>query len=178
MPLDPRRLRDALGQFPTGVVVATAISPAGERLGMTMSSFNSVSLDPPLVLFSVHRSALSFAAWQKIEHYAINVLNENQEELSNRFARARGDKWEGLPPLFGKTGVPLLPNVLVAFECEAFARYEGGDHEVFIGRVVELHAGSLKHEKPLTFFQGRYRKLASHGPQHTPPGESTLLHGW
>ncbi len=107
MPLEPRRLRDALGQFPTGVVVATAISPAGERLGMTMSSFNSVSLDPPLVLFSVHRLALSFSAWQKIEHYAINVLNEDQEELSNRFARAKGDKWEGLAPLFGKTGVPL-----------------------------------------------------------------------
>ena len=90
MTLDTRRFRNALAQFATGVTIVTTITPEGERLGMTISSFNSLSLDPPLVLFSIVRNANSFTGWQKAERYAINVLNEDQEDLSNRFARARG----------------------------------------------------------------------------------------
>ena len=117
----------------------TTLTANGERLGMTISSFNSLSLDPPLVLFSVHRQANSFAAWQKAKHYAVNVLNDEQKEISNRFARAKSEKWIGESPLAGKTGVPLLPHTLVTFECEAYGRHDGGDHEIFVGRVVELH---------------------------------------
>ncbi len=86
--MNSRQFRNALGQFPTGVVVATARTEAGQLVGMTMSSFNSVSLDPPLVLFSVLRQARGFPVWQTIERYAINVLNEEQEQVSNQFARA------------------------------------------------------------------------------------------
>src|SRR6185437_13871161 len=96
--------RNALGKFPTGVVVATARAASGELIGMTMSSFNSVSLDPPLILFSVHRQTQSFAAWQSISHYAVNVLNEEQEQVSNQFARPGGNKWEGLTILAGGNG--------------------------------------------------------------------------
>jgi flavin reductase (DIM6/NTAB) family NADH-FMN oxidoreductase RutF len=105
--MNSRRFRDALGQFPTGVVVATARTAAGQLIGMTMSSFNSVSLDPPLILFSVLRRARGFAAWQTVERYAINVLNEEQEQISNQFARATGDKWDGISPLTSETGVPM-----------------------------------------------------------------------
>src|ERR1700689_3752829 len=90
---DPRRFRQALGQFPTGVCVVTCIAD-GERLGMTISSFNSLSLDPPLVLFSIDRRAASLPLWEKADGYAVNVLSENQRDVSNRFARSNSNKWE------------------------------------------------------------------------------------
>ncbi len=154
--MNSRRFRDALGQFPTGVVVATARTAAGQLIGMTMSSFNSVSLDPPLILFSVLRRARGFAVWQTVERYAINVLNEEQEQISNQFARATGDKWDGISPLTGETGVPMLPNAAVVFECH---------HTVNRGR-------------PLVFFEGCYRQLASAAHPHAPPHEAVLLYGW
>jgi flavin reductase (DIM6/NTAB) family NADH-FMN oxidoreductase RutF len=175
--LDTRRFRDALGQFPTGVTIITTMTAAGDRLGMTISSSNSLSLDPPLVLFSIWCSASSFAAWQQAERYAINVLNENQEELSNKFARARGEKWIGQTVLTGKTGAPLLLNAVIAFECEAHDRYDGGDHEIFVGRVVELHENQVKRGHPLVFFGGQYR---CHGPveANAPADIVNFLHGW
>ncbi|MGH6789629.1 MAG: flavin reductase family protein [Pseudolabrys sp.] len=175
--LDNRRFRDALGQFPTGVTIITTVTPAGERLGMTISSFNSLSLDPPLVLFSIYRQANSFAAWQTAERYAINVLNEEQEELSNKFARAKGEKWIGQTVLGGKTGMPLLPNAVIAFECEAYGRHDGGDHEIFVGRVVELHENLGKRGHPLVFFGGQYRRLG--GVEADAPDDIVnFLHGW
>jgi flavin reductase (DIM6/NTAB) family NADH-FMN oxidoreductase RutF len=176
--MDARKFRTALGKFPTGVVVVTARTPSGELVGMTMSSFNSVSLDPPLVLFSIHRKALSFAAWQSVSRYAVNVLNEDQEQVSNQFARPSGNKWEGLTILTGKNDVPMLPNAGVVFECESYARYDGGDHEIFVGRVEALHEHAFTYRRPLVFFDGRYRQLASTASAHTPPPEAELLHGW
>jgi flavin reductase (DIM6/NTAB) family NADH-FMN oxidoreductase RutF len=176
--MDSRRFRNALGQFPTGVVVATARTATGQLIGMTMSSFNSVSLDPPLILFSVSRQAASFAGWQAMDRYAINVLNEEQEQVSNQFARASGNKWDGITPLTGDTGVPMLPNAAVVFECEAHARYDGGDHEIFIGRVTAMHEHGLNRGRPLVFFEGRYRQLASAAHAHRPPEEAVLLYGW
>ena len=176
--MDSRKFRNALGQFPTGVVVATARTQAGELIGMTMSSFNSVSLDPPLVLFSVHRRALSFEAWQSIGRYAVNVLNEDQEQVSNQFARASGNKWEGFTALDSKSGVPMLPNAAVVFECVSHARYDGGDHEIFVGRVEAMHEHAFNRGRPLVFFEGRYRQLASAANAHALPPEAELLHGW
>lgn len=176
--MNSRRFRDALGQFPTGVVVATARTAAGQLIGMTMSSFNSVSLDPPLVLFSVLRQARGFAAWQTVERYAINVLNEEQEQVSNQFARATGDKWDGISPLTGETGVPMLPNAAVVFECQAHARFDGGDHEFFVRRVAALPDHSINRGRPLVFFDGCYRQLASAANAHAPPHEAVLLYGW
>ena len=177
MLIDQRRLRDALGQFPTGVVIVTAATAAGERIGMTVSSFNALSLEPPLVLFSVLRRAHSFAAWQAVSHYAIHVLNAEQEQLSNRFAQPMGEKWMGLTPLVGASGAPLLSNALVVFECEAHARHDGGDHEIFVGHVIALHENTMTRGRPLVFFDGRYRQLAS--PVHAATADDpVLLHGW
>jgi flavin reductase (DIM6/NTAB) family NADH-FMN oxidoreductase RutF len=178
MPFDTSGFRRALGQFPTGVVVATAKTPADVRLGMTMSSFNSVSLDPPLVLFSVHRRAATFPLWQTIDRYAINILGEEQEAWSNQFARAQADKWDGVTPVIGASGIPRLPNASVVFECEAHARYDGGDHEILVGRVTEMHEHAVNRGRPLVFFDGRYRQLASAATAHALPEEAALLHGW
>lgn len=178
MSLNSRRFRNALGQFPTGVTIITTVAEDAELLGMTINSFNSLSLDPPLVLFSIHRQANSFHAWQKAQRYAINVLSEDQEELSNRFARSKSEKWIGQSILAGKTGMPLLPNAITIFECEAFGRHDGGDHEIFIGRVVELHENLATRGRPLVFFGGQYRRLLV-GEAHTlPPDEANFLHGW
>jgi len=175
---DSRRFRRALGQFPTGVILLTACSSDGLRLGMTMSSFNSVSLDPPLVLFSIHRQAANLPEWRRCNRYAINVLNEEQEELSNRFARSGANKWAGLPPLATDSGVPLIPNALVAFECEPYARYDGGDHEIFVGRVIELHESAVMRGQPILFFDGRYRRLEPAAAAHAAPIDARDPHGW
>jgi flavin reductase (DIM6/NTAB) family NADH-FMN oxidoreductase RutF len=174
---DDRRLRNALGQFPTGVAIITAATAGGERVGMTISSFNSLSLDPPLILFSIHRRANSLPAWQQMTAYAVNILHESQEELSNRFATAKGDKWAGLTTRSGRAGVPLLPNVVVTLECEPYGRYDGGDHEIFVGRIVEVHENAAKRGRPLVFSGGRYRQLVA-GSAHAPPSEVNLLYGW
>ena len=174
---DDRGLRNAFGQYPTGVAIITTVTGAGERLGMTISSFGSLSLDPPLILFSIYRRANSFSAWQQAKAYAVNILHEAQEELSNRFATAKGEKWAGLTTRAGKTGVPLLPNAVVTLECEPYGRYDGGDHEIFVGRVVEVHENMARRGHPLVFSGGRYRQLVV-GGAHVPPDEVNLLYGW
>ncbi|TWB03653.1 flavin reductase family protein [Bradyrhizobium stylosanthis] len=159
MSFDHRRLRDALGHFPTGVIIVTARTEAGEHLGMTMSSFNSVSLAPPLVVFSIHLGAASLAKWRLCRRYAINVLGEEQGHLSDRFARAKSAKWDDISPIEGQFGTPLLPEVLVALECEQYARHDGGDHELFVSRVLAIHEGPKHSRYPLVFQRGRYWSL-------------------
>ena len=177
MTIDEREFRSALGLFPTGVAIVTTVA-AGERLGLTVSSFNSVSLSPPLILFSVARSANSFAAWRQAQTYAVNILHEDQHALSTSFARALSAKWDGVQVLPGDTRAPLLPNALAAFECEAHAHYDGGDHEIFVGRVLSIRAPTRPDPRPLVFYRGRYRKLAPE-IEATPPKDDTLyLHGW
>ncbi len=177
MSFDDRRFRDALGAFPTGVAIVSGVTPDGERLGMTVSSFNSVSVAPPLVLFSVARRANSFTAWTELPRYAINILSAQQEELSNRFARPRSDKWADLMVLDGEAGVPILPNALATFECEPYARYDGGDHEIFVGRVIALRTTPHKQDLPLIFFGGRYRRLDT-GFHDIPPRDASIFEGW
>lgn len=171
-PFDEARFRQALGRFATGVAVVTALAPDGEPLGITVSSFNSVSLLPPLVLFSIARRANSFPAWQAARHYAVNVLSEQQETLSDRFSRPLADKWDGVATVAGRHGVPLLPGTLAVLECAAHARHEGGDHEIFVGRVEALRIGEGPSPRPLVFFSGRYRRLDAAGEQHVAPADS------
>jgi flavin reductase (DIM6/NTAB) family NADH-FMN oxidoreductase RutF len=155
-----RRFRDALGMFPTGVVVVTSLTPSGEALGATVSSFSSVSLDPPLVLFSMARSARGFPAWQEVTSFAINVLDEMQSAISSQFACSLSDKWSGLDPLIGaKTGMPMLPDALAWFECRMWARYDGGDHVIYVGEVLDFAHRAKEHARPLVFFGGAYARL-------------------
>ena len=155
---DIRAFRHALGQFPTGVCVVTA-TVDGARLGMTVSSFNSLSLDPPLVLFSIDRRAASLPLWERAQSVTVHVLAENQKDISNRFARALANKWEGVSSSDGASGAPVLPGVAAIFECSVWARHEGGDHTLFILEVE--HFRSFADRQPLVFGKGCYGALKS-----------------
>lgn len=159
-----RALRRALGQFATGVAVITAEAADGNVIGLTMSSFNSVSMDPPLVLFSIDRKAFSLKAMSEAKGYAVNILGSDQEHLSNKFAKALGDKWTAVEHTLGHCAAPLLAGALAHFECEPYAQYDGGDHVIFVGRVVRFAAETTS--DPLIFFRGAYRGLAK--PESSP----------
>lgn len=155
---DKRAFRDALGRFPTGVVVVTARGQDGALAGMTVSSFNSVSLDPPLVLFSISRTAPSLPILSAANTFGISVLSQSQTELSARFSGSRGDKWSEGGITAGHSGCPLIHPSLAMFECEPFATYDGGDHLIFVGRVVRFETGAQ--DEPLVFFGGKYAAIA------------------
>ncbi|HWL42123.1 MAG TPA: flavin reductase family protein [Ilumatobacter sp.] len=159
---DPARaLRRSLGCFATGVTIVTAAGRAGEPpIGMTVSSFNSVSLDPPLVLFSIADNARSLEALSEAPAYAVNVLAADHVDLSNRFARPSEAKWDGVDYEPGHLGVPCLPGALAAFECRPYATYDGGDHVIFVGEVVAHR--SLPDAQPLVFYRGAYHLVTAH----------------
>jgi flavin reductase (DIM6/NTAB) family NADH-FMN oxidoreductase RutF len=177
---DPARaLRDVLSLFPTGVAVITSLTPEGERLGATVSSFNSVSLAPPLVLFSIARNAKSFAAWSAVDCFAVNILHESQSPVSNQFARSLGDKWAGLDPQRAEvTGVPLLRSALAWLECRTWAQYDGGDHLIIVGQVLAHERMVGADARPLVFSGSRYARLAAASDIATPDHVGHLLHGW
>lgn len=153
---DARAFRHALGHFPTGVCVVTSRAD-GAPIGVTVSSFNSLSLDPPLVLFSIDARAASLPLWRLVEGYAVNVLAENQKDMSDRFARSRGRKWEGTAYADGLFGAPILPGVAATLECAAWARHAAGDHDLFIAEVKRFR--TFAGRRPLVFSKGRYARL-------------------
>ncbi|QRG04463.1 flavin reductase family protein [Xanthobacter dioxanivorans] len=155
---DVDAFRRTLGAFATGVAIVAAEADDGSLVGMTMSSFNSVSLDPPLVLFSVARSALCLPALKSARAFGISVLAQHQQELSTRFSRARGEKWAGVSHLRGAHGAPLVMDAAAHLECVPHALHDGGDHEIFIARVLEHRAQA---SDPLIFHAGRYRSLSA-----------------
>ena len=150
---EPRKIRKAFGCFATGVAVATTVDRDGRRVGMTISSFNSVSIDPPLVLWSIGNDSLSYDAFTQSEHFAVIVLAEHQQDLSVRFAARGGDKFAGLDCKEGLNGVPILPEFAACFECSTEHRYEGGDHVIIVGRVLRFEDRELE---PLIFYRGDY----------------------
>jgi flavin reductase (DIM6/NTAB) family NADH-FMN oxidoreductase RutF len=176
MAFDERQFRDALGQFATGVAVVTSLVD-GVRLAITVSSFNAVSLRPPLILFSIARSVQSFSLWQRAETFAVMILQEGQGALSNKFAKSGANKWHDIDVVSGVTGAPLLPEWLACFECIVYARYDGGDHEILVGEVVNLQTGSFQSPGPLVFYRGRYRALSGDGGYGVGRGD-IWLHGW
>ena len=155
--MDRRQFRNALGQFPTGVVIATARTAAGQLIGMTLSSFNSVSLDPPLLLVCLYKQAASALALTKATHFAINVLQTGQQPASIRFSTRDEDRFGATPWSCGEAGAPILKDSLGVFECERFAVYDGGDHHILVGKVIKASFDTGL--DPLLFFRGRYRRL-------------------
>jgi len=155
--LDARELRSALGCYPTGVIVMTGLADTGERVGLTINSFTSVSLDPPLVSMCLARTASSFETLQMSHGFVLNVLRHDQRGISGRFAKTGVDKWRGVDYREGINGVPVLVPNLAAFQCSRYAEHDGGDHIIVIGRVeaVEYDAGAA----PLVFHQGGYSRL-------------------
>jgi flavin reductase (DIM6/NTAB) family NADH-FMN oxidoreductase RutF/DNA-binding MarR family transcriptional regulator len=156
--IDPRAFRRCLGQFSTGVTVVTSAT-GGSRAGVTANSFSSLSIDPPLVLWSISRTSRSFAQFAKADHFTINVLATGQIEVSQRFAGMAEDKFEGIEFETGANGSPILPGVSGYLECRCEARYPGGDHLILVGRV-ERFARFSGH--PLVFSQGRYAVAGTH----------------
>lgn len=155
--IDPRELRRALSCFPTGVAIVTTLGDNGAPIGLTVSSFNSVSMDPPLILWSLTRTAASAGAFKAHGAFAVNVLAAEQEPLCRHFASGEGNRFAAVPWRSGTDGVPIIAGAAATFECRNWAIYPGGDHEIFLGEVVRYdHADSV----PLVFGKGRLSPLA------------------
>jgi flavin reductase (DIM6/NTAB) family NADH-FMN oxidoreductase RutF len=146
--------RAALAMFATGVTIVTARTAGGEPIGLTANSFNSVSIDPPLVLWSLSRQAGSMPAFARGSHYAINILAADQRALAERFASKDIQRFEGVSFRTGASGVPLLDGAAAVFECFNRSRYQEGDHVIFVGEVEACLRGAVAH--PLIFHGGRY----------------------
>lgn len=155
--MDTQAFRSCLGCFATGVTIITTTGPDGELIGNTASSFNSVSLDPPLVLWSLGAQAHSLKAYMSADHFAVNVLRKGQEHLSNQFARPRGNKWEAIDYEIGQTGCPILPTSLAVFECKTANTYRGGDHIIIVGEVMKFDFDPQG--IPLLFYRGKYHSV-------------------
>jgi flavin reductase (DIM6/NTAB) family NADH-FMN oxidoreductase RutF len=154
---DARTLRDALGCFATGVTVVTCLKPDGAPAGLTVNSFTSVSLDPPLLLVCLYKQAASAPALVEASHFAINVLQTGQQPASLRFSTRHEDRFGATPWACGEAGAPILEDSLGVFECERFAVYDGGDHYILVGQVVKASFDATL--DPLLYFRGSYRRL-------------------
>lgn len=169
--LDPRAFRRALGNFATGVTVVTAAAPDGTRAGVTANSFNSVSLDPPLVLWSIDKRSGSYPVFEQATHFAVNVLAADQVNISNQFARPKDDKFSGIGMETGIGGAPLLTDCAARFQCEKYQLLDGGDHWIMLGKVVAFDDVG---RAPLVYHQGAYSmtlpypRVEESGAEHLP----------
>lgn len=160
---DPRAFRRALGNFATGVTVMTAATPDGQKVGVTANSFNSVSLDPALILWSIDKRSTSYEVFAEATHFAVNILAADQIELSNQFARPSDDKFAGVEFARGAGGAPLLADSAARFECERHQILEGGDHWIMLGKVVAFDDFG---RSPLLYHQGAYSMVLPHTRMH------------
>ncbi len=159
MTVTPREMRDAMGCFATGITVITAQDANGRHVGLTANSFNSVSLEPPLVLFSLDRRANCVDAFTLEMAFTVNVLGVEQQAVSNHFASKADDKFADMDFAWqtGDNGCAMLDGAIASFECVTEAVHEGGDHVIIVGRVT--HLNQVEDASPLLYFQGRYAAL-------------------
>jgi flavin reductase (DIM6/NTAB) family NADH-FMN oxidoreductase RutF len=150
---DSRQFRDALGEFATGVTIICARTGDGRYVGLTANSFNSVSLDPPLVLWSLSRRSLSLPAFEGAERYTVNVLSSLQSDLAGRFSRPHQDRFAGVRYRLGWADAPLIDGCVAWFECRHHAQHRAGDHVIFIGEVVTCERSK---GRGLVFHHGRF----------------------
>ncbi|WP_394063118.1 flavin reductase family protein [Alcaligenes sp. WGS1538] len=162
--IDSRAFRQALGHFPTGVAIVTTRCPDGRAVGLTINSFTSLSLEPPLVMWSLVNHSPSLEIFQNCSHFAINVISQEQVPVALGFANSQvKDKFALVSHMDGEEGVPLIDDCVATFVCENYRQHEGGDHTLFIGRVVR-HNTLTEHE-PAVFHRGRFATLS------TPQGD-------
>lgn len=155
---DLRALRDALGHYPTGVTVVTAPDvEEGRYVGVTVNSFSSVSLDPPLILWSLDRNAQSRSAFERSDCFAVNVLSSEQRQISFHFARKQNDKFDGMEVTTGAEGAPLLEGCVARFQCRREEMLDGGDHLIFVGTVTDFDTDPKR--EPLVFYRGGYSNV-------------------
>lgn len=166
-PIELTQLRKALGSFATGVTIVTTCGEDGKDHGLTANSFNSVSMDPPMVLWSLGKKSSSLMVFSRASHFAVHVLSADQESISNRFAKSGTDKFAGCAVERGHGNVPLLDGCSAIFECRVAHRYEGGDHIIFVGEVLNFDSFS---RPPLVFHAGQYGSVVKR------PVETAGLH--
>ena len=166
-PIDPRDFRNALGTYATGVTIITAMTADGKPYGLTCNSFASVSLNPPLVLWSLGMFSQGLPIFQNASHFAVNVLGASQQALANKFAKSSAEKFVGVEWVPGLGDAPLLADSVASFQCRAANRYYGGDHVIFLG-AVEAYA--YNRQEPLLFARGGYGRFlgAGGGPASKP----------
>lgn len=157
--VDKQAFRSALGHFATGVTVITAQTPGGECIGITANSFNSVSLDPPLILWSLSKSSLGLKLFTDAEYFCVNVLASDQMDISNHFASQQLDKFRDIEITYGYYGTPLIAGCAARFQCKTRCTYEGGDHLIFIGEVMEFDQTS---KRGLVYHHGQYAVSEPH----------------
>jgi flavin reductase (DIM6/NTAB) family NADH-FMN oxidoreductase RutF len=155
-PIDPRDFRNALGTYATGVTVITAAGIDGKPYGLTCNSFASVSLNPPLVLWSLGTFSQALAIFQTASHFTVNVLGASQRALATKFAKSSEDKFAGVQWSPGLGNAPLLADSVANFQCRAVDRYYGGDHVIFLGAV---EAYTYNRQEPLLFARGGYGRF-------------------
>jgi flavin reductase (DIM6/NTAB) family NADH-FMN oxidoreductase RutF len=151
--IDPRDFRNALGTYATGVTIITAAGPDGKPVGLTCNSFASVSLNPPLVLWSLLIYSPNMGVFQNASYFAVNVLGESQQDLARQFATSSEDKFAGVAWQPGLGGAPLLSGTVANFQCRSADRYYGGDHVIFLGAV---EAYTYNHHESLLFARGKF----------------------
>lgn len=171
-----KEFRSALSQFATGVTIVTSVDGSGSPVGMTASSFNSVSMDPPLILWSVSKDALSGDAFRTAPAFSVHVLSSGQAALSNHFAQRGIDKFKDVPHEIGPGGVPILRDAACRFDCERWAVYEGGDHWIIVGEVKGIHQAP---REGLVFSGGSYAtatplRIPEPGEESTGTGQSPI----
>ena len=158
MTFDPRTLRDTLGLFVTGVTIITTQTECGEQVGITANSFNSVSLDPPLVLWSIALTSRSLEAFEAASNFAVHILRDDQARLSQTFAKSGTDKFTEIETTSGFGNVPLLPDCAARLECSLYGRHPAGDHIIYVARVERLQSDASA--RPLVYHGGQYAALA------------------
>jgi flavin reductase (DIM6/NTAB) family NADH-FMN oxidoreductase RutF len=156
MPIDSQQLRRVLGHFATGVTVITTKDIAGAPFGLTANAFTSLSLHPPLILICVDKGAQCYSCFADSNVFTVNFLREDQEEISRRFATKGADKFAGLNWREGANGAAILDGAIGHLECKIVQSYEGGDHTIIVGEVLD---GVAAGERPLLFFKGKYERL-------------------
>jgi len=165
-----KEFRNALGQFATGVTIVTTIDRESNPIGVTASSFNSVSLEPPLVLWSLAKTAHSMPAYQNSGGFNVHILANYQSDLSNKFARSSDDKFTGVDWTHCSQGFPLLSEYAALFRCKTHFQYEGGDHIIFVGEVIEYQTRDL----PVLVFQGGRYADAKQKPDSIEPYQTSV----
>jgi flavin reductase (DIM6/NTAB) family NADH-FMN oxidoreductase RutF len=157
MATDSSELRRVMGHFATGVTVVTTRAQNGRFYGLTANALTSVSLAPPLLLVCVDKKAESYPYFAESKVFTVNILSAHQEDISRRFAVSGGEKFEGVAYRIGANGAPILDGVLAYVECKVWSEYDGGDHTIYLGEVLEAEVAG--EGKPLLFFRGGYREI-------------------
>lgn len=155
---DKTEFRKTLGQFATGVTIITTVDETGTAVGVTASSFNSLSMKPPMILWSLHKSAYSLPAFQHTKYFNVHVLGAEQDALSKCFASPGTNKFNSIKTSKGLGGVPILPEYSALFECKTAHHYEGGDHIIIVGEVLKFSRNNIT---PLVFHGGQYAGIDS-----------------